>query len=54
MKKKKFNTNNKKFKTSDTISMSIAQIPSISSHSSLPYVSEVIYLGKEYKNVMDK
>ena len=34
-------------KTSDTISMSIAQIPSISSHSSLPYVSEVFYLGKE-------
>jgi len=39
----------KKFKASDTISMSIAQIPSISSHSSLPYVSEVVYLGKVFK-----
>jgi len=36
-------------KTSDTISMSIAQIPSISSHSSLPYVSEVVYIGRKLK-----
>jgi len=35
--------------TSDAISMSIAQIPSISSHSSLPYVSEVVYLNKTFK-----
>jgi hypothetical protein len=39
----------KKITTSDTISMSIAQIPSISSHSSLPYVFEVGYLGKIYR-----
>ena len=39
----------KKITTSDAISMSIAQIPSISSHSSLPYASEVVYLEKVYK-----
>ena len=38
-----------RIKTSDAVSMSIAQIPSISSHSSLPYASEVVYLGKSYK-----
>ena len=41
--------NLKKITTSDTVSMSIVQIPSIPSHSSLPYVSEVVYLGKIYK-----
>jgi len=39
----------KRIKTSGVISMSIAQIPSISSHSSLPYASEVVYLGRSYK-----
>jgi len=33
----------------DTVSMSIAHIPSITSHSNLPYVSEAVYLGKVYK-----
>jgi len=33
----------------DTVSMSIAHIPSISSHTNLPYVSEAVYLGKVYK-----
>ena len=43
--------NNKKIKkaTLGTVSMSIAHIPSITSHSYLPYVSEAVYLGKEYK-----
>ena len=36
----------KKFTASDTLSMSIAHIPSITSHSSLPYVSEAVFLGK--------
>ena len=39
----------KKKATSDVISMSIAYIPSITSHSSLPYASEVVFLGKVYK-----
>ena len=43
------NKKTKRIKTSGVISMSIAQIPSISSHSSLPYASEVVYLGKCYK-----
>jgi hypothetical protein len=38
-----------RIKTSDAVSMSIAQIPSISSHSSLPYVSEVVYLERKLK-----
>ena len=45
--------NNKKKKqlaASDTISMSIAHIPSISSHTSLPYVSEAVYLGIAINN----
>jgi hypothetical protein len=40
---------NKAIRTSDAVSMSISQIPSISSHSSLPYVSEVVYIGKILK-----
>jgi len=40
---------NKTIKTSDAISMSVPQIPSISSHSYIPYVSEVNYLGKVLK-----
>jgi len=34
---------------SDTVSMSVVHIPSITSHTNLPYVSEAVYLGKEYK-----
>ena len=33
----------------DAVSMSIANIPTITSHSNLPYVSEAVYLGKVYK-----
>jgi hypothetical protein len=33
----------------DAISMSVVHIPSITSHSYLPYVSKAVYLGKEYK-----
>lgn len=40
------NKRKKKLAASDTLSMSIAHIPSITSHSSLPYVSEAVYLGK--------
>jgi len=40
---------NKTIRTSDAISMSVVQVPSISSHSCLPYVSEVDYLGKVLK-----
>ena len=39
----------KKKATSGVISTSIAYIPSITSHSSLPYSSEVVFLGKVYK-----
>ena len=35
--------------TSGVISTSIACIPSITSHSSLPYASEVVFLGKVYR-----
>ena len=45
MKKRKI----KKKATSGVISMSIAYIPSITSHSSLPYTSEVVFLGKILK-----
>ena len=45
MNKKKIN----KKATSDVISTSIVYIPSITSHSSLPYASEVVFLGKIYK-----
>ena len=43
--------NSKKIKkaTLGTVSMSIAHIPSRSSHTNLPYVSEVVYLGKVFK-----
>ena len=40
---------NKKLTASDTISHSIADTPSITSHSSLPYASEVVYLGKVFR-----
>jgi len=39
----------KKNTASDTLSMSIAYIPSITSHSSLPYVSEAVYSGEVLK-----
>jgi len=34
-----------------TVSASIAHIPSISSYTNLPYVSEAVYLNKVLKNV---
>jgi hypothetical protein len=40
----------KKLTASDTKTMSIAYIPSITSHSSLPYVSEAVFLGEILKN----
>ena len=45
MNKKKINNKT----ASSVISTSIVYIPSITSHTSLPYVSEVVYLGKIYK-----
>ena len=40
----------KKLTASYTISDSIAYTPSTTSHSSLPYVSEAVYLGRIIKN----
>lgn len=40
---------NKNKTASSVISTSIAYIPSITSHSSLPYAFEAVYLGKIFK-----
>ena len=39
----------KKKTASSVVSTSIAYIPSITSHSSLPYAFEAVYLGKVFK-----